>query len=31
VVVMALKLVDSYMFLERLRKLIYELLEFRDR
>jgi len=26
-----LKLVDSYMFLERLRELIYELLEFRDR
>ncbi len=26
-----MKLVDSYMFLERLRELIYELLEFRDR
>jgi len=26
-----LKLVDSYVFLERLRELIYELLEFRDR
>jgi pyridoxal 5'-phosphate synthase pdxS subunit len=31
VVVIVLKLVDSYMFLERLRELIYELLEFRDR
>ncbi len=26
-----MKLVDSYTFLERLRELIYELLEFRDR
>jgi pyridoxal 5'-phosphate synthase pdxS subunit len=29
--VIVLKLVDSYVFLERLRELIYELLEFRDR
>jgi pyridoxal 5'-phosphate synthase pdxS subunit len=29
--VVALKLLDSYVFLERLRELIYELLEYRDR
>jgi pyridoxal 5'-phosphate synthase pdxS subunit len=29
--VIVLKLIDSYVFLERLRELIYELLEFRDR